>query len=47
MLNFRPFTIVILLYINDLPITVAGSAIGLYADDSSWYKTDKLQHNVD
>ena len=44
-----------LLYINDLPLTVADSAIDLYADDSSLYKTGKqiqdvqinLQHNVD
>ena len=44
-----------LLYINDLPLTVADSAIHLYADDSSLYKTGKqikdvqinLQHNVD
>ena len=44
-----------LLYINDLPLTVADSAIDLYADDSSLYKTGKniqdvqinIQHNVD
>jgi len=44
-----------LLYINDLPLTVADSAINLYADDSSLYKTVKhnqdvqinLQHNID
>ena len=44
-----------LLYINDLTLTVAHSAIDLYADDSSLYKTGKhiqdvqinIQHNVD
>jgi len=44
-----------LLYINDLPLTVADSAIYLYADNSSLYKTGQhiqdvqvnLQHTVD
>ena len=33
--------LLIFLYINDLPLTVADSAIDLYADDSSWFKTGK------
>ena len=44
-----------MLFINDLPLTVADSVIDLFADDSSLYKTGKqiqavqinLQHNVD